>query len=176
MTRLLRLSLVFVIMAAMVFAVGLLLTAPLPASAHSAHFTTDILPLPTTEFSATLRLPADRTVLAVGQTLRLTADLSVVEGCGYPIWELTVAEDTEGEPVFAHIEPPKDAIGPGVSFPSVWTFRALRPGAAEFAAQTFGEGICEQGEWFWHYESARTNAVLVLDLPYRLYVPTVSRP
>ena len=47
-------------------------------------------------------------------------------------------------------------------------------GAAEFAAQTFGEGNCD-GAWFWHYESTRTSGVQVMDLPYHLYFPTVSR-
>ncbi len=174
MKRLLRLFVVLVIVSAVGLAGGLLLTAPTPTPAHAAPLTTDLTPTPTVEFSATLRLSPSRTVVAVGQTLRLTADLAVVEGCGYPIMDLTVTEDSDGEPLFAHVDPPKDTIGSGVGFPSLWTFRALRPGAAEFAAQTFGEGNCD-GAWFWHYESTRTSGVQVMDLPYHLYFPTVSR-
>ena len=175
MKHLLRLSLVLVIVSAVSLAVGLLLTAPIFASTHAAPLTIDLTATPTVEFSATLRLSPSRTVVAVGQTLRLTADLSVVEGCSYGIIDLTVHEDSDGQPLFAHVDPPQDTIGSGVSFPSVWTFRVLRPGGAEFAGHTFGEGNCD-GSWFWHTEGARTAAVQVLDLPYRLYVPTTSHP
>lgn len=181
MTRLLRLSLVVAILLVMAILLavglpaGLLLTALAPAPTNAVPLTADLTPTPTPYLSATLRLSPSRTTVAVGQTVRLTTDLSVVGGCGYGIMELTVAEDSDGEPVFAHVDPPVDTIGSGVSFPSLWTFRALRPGAAEFAAGTFGEGNCD-GAWFWHTEGTRTGPVQVLELPYRLYVPTVSRP
>lgn len=175
MTRLLRLSLVMVIVSAVGLMAGLLLSAPAPAPAKAAPLTADLTPTPTPYLAATLRLSPSRTIVAVGQTVRLTTDLSVVGGCGYGIMELTVAEDSHGQPIFAHVDPPVDTIGSGVSFPSIWTFRALRPGAADFAAQTFGEGNCD-GSWFWHYEGARSSVVQVLELPYRLYVPTVSHP
>ena len=175
MKRLLRLLLVLITVSAVGSILGLLLTAPTSAQAHATPLTTDLPPRPTVEFSATLRLSPGRTVVAVGQTLRLTADLSVVEGCSYGIMDLTVHEDSDGQPLFAHVDPPQDTIGSGVSFPSVWTFRALRPGGAEFAGHTFGEGNCD-GSWFWHTEGARTAAVQVLDLPYRLYIPTTSHP
>ncbi|MEI2730154.1 MAG: hypothetical protein V9E85_13730 [Candidatus Nanopelagicales bacterium] len=58
---------------------------------------------------------------------------------------------------------------------SAWTFRALHPGTAEFAAHTFGEGNCD-GAWFWHNEGARSGPVQVLDLPYWVWLPTVSQP
>ena len=47
---------------------------------------------PTVEFSATLRLTPDRARVEVGQVLILTVELDVVEGCGYPIMDLTVVE------------------------------------------------------------------------------------
>ena len=105
MKHLLRLSLVLVIVSAVSLAVGLLLTAPIFASTHAAPLTIDLTATPTVEFSATLRLSPSRTVVAVGQTLRLTADLSVVEGCSYGIMDLTVHEDADGEPLFAHVDP-----------------------------------------------------------------------
>ena len=168
MTRPTRLAIVPVIVAGVVLLIGLLPKVMASSLARAAPAADDPI-RPTTELSATLRLLADRPVVAVGQTMRLTATLSV-EGCDYGVIELTVVEDAGDAPLFAHVEPPQDTIGSGVLFPSVWTFRALRPGAAEFAAQTFGEGYCD-GAWFWHYENARSAMVQVVDLPYRLWLP-----
>ena len=174
MTRRVRLAAVSLIVAVVVLLVALLpAVMPFRLAQAAPPWASDPA-APATEFSATLRLSAGRPVVAVGQTVRLTADLAVVEECIYPIMELTVVEDADDEPLFAHVDPPDDIILPG-GFPSVWTFRALRPGTAEFAAQTFGEGNCD-GAWFWHYENARTGPVWVLDLPYRLWLPTVSQP
>lgn len=173
MTRPVRLATVSLIVVGVVVLIGLMpvIMSPRPAqAAPPAHDPT----APTTELSATLHLTAGRPVVAVGQMVRLMADLSVDGECGYGVMELTVVEDTDGEPLFAHVDPPDDVIGPG-RFPSVWTFRALRPGTAEFAAQTFGEGNCD-GAWFWHYESARSEVVQVLDLPYGVWLPAVSQP
>lgn len=125
----------------------------------------------TPEFSATLRLAADRIELVTGETLTLTASLTVSQGCSYPVLELTVKEDA-AEPIFAHVQPPTDTIGPGVSFPSVWTFQALRPGTAEFTALTFGERYCNDF-WNWHYESARTEAIVVREW-HTVWLPVVG--
>ncbi len=173
MTRLVRLALVVVIISGVALLVGLLpvLMPARPAqAAPPAHDPT----APTTELSATLHLTASRPIVAVGQTVRLTADLSVEGECSYGVMELKVIEDTNDAPLFAHVDPPDDVIGPG-RFPSVWTFRALRPGMAEFAAFALGEGNCD-GSWFWHNEGARSGAVQVLDLPYGVWLPAVSQP
>ncbi len=169
-----------VIVAAIIATAGLTLlwiTLP-PASALSASPAPMPEPLaPTVEFSATLRLTPDRARVEVGQVLILTVELDVVEGCGYPIMELTVVEAGNNTPLFAHIEPSKDTIFPDV-FPSVWSFRALRPGTATFSAETFGEGNCD-GAWFWHYENARTDEIAVLDTidrPYYTWIPTAYAP
>ena len=173
MTRLIRLAIVSLIVASVTLLVGLLPAIMPPRPAHAAPPAASDPTDPTPELSATLHLSASRPVVAVGQTLRLTTDLSIA-GCGYGVMELMVIEDAGDTPLFAHVDPPNDIIGPGL-FPSVWLFRALRPGTAEFAAQTFGEGNCD-GSWFWHYENARSAAVQVLDLPYRLWVPTIATP
>lgn len=170
-----------VIVAALIATVGLTLlwiTLP-PASALSAS---PPMPMPeplapTVEFSATLRLTPDRAHVEVGQVLILTVELDVVEGCGYPIMDLTVVEAGNNTPLFAHIDPSKDTIFPDV-FPSVWSFRALRPGTATFSAETFGEGNCD-GTWFWHYENAQTDQITVLDTvgrPYHTWIPTAYAP
>lgn len=173
MTRLVRLAIVMLILAGVALPIGLLPAIMAPRPARVAPAAADDPTAPTTEFSATLRLAASRPVVAVGQTARLTADLSVA-GCDYGVMELGVVEDTDDVPLFAHVNPPVDIIGPGV-FPSVWTFRALHPGTAEFTAYTLGEGNCD-GPWFWHTEGARSGPVRVLDLPYRLWLPSVSQP
>lgn len=134
-------------------------------------------PAATSELSATLRIAADLPVVEVGQTLALTVDLDVSGDCTFGVMDLTVMEeDGPGEPFFAHIDPAFDTIGPP-HFPSRWTFRALRPGAARFSAYAFGEGNCD-GSWFWHSELAWSDVVQVLpsgERPYRVWLPTVSR-
>ena len=174
MTRHVRFATVSLIIAVVAVLIALLPVVMAPRPAHAAPTSANDPTAPTTEISTTLYLSASRPVVAVGQTVRLTVDLAVAEGCGYGVMELRVVEDTDDDPLFAHVDPPGDIIGPGV-FPSVWTFRALHPGTAEFAAQTFGEGNCD-GAWFWHYENARSGPVQVLDLPYWVWLPTVSQP
>lgn len=174
MTRPIRLAAVSLIIAVVALLIALLPAIMLPRPAQAAPPAADTPTAPTTEFSATLRLSASRPVVAVGQTVRLTVDLPVSEGCGYGVMELGVVEDSDDVPLFAHVDPPVDIIGPGM-FPSVWTFRALHPGTAEFAAHTFGEGNCD-GAWFWHNEGTRSGPVQVLDLPYWVWLPTVSQP
>lgn len=173
--------LLMVIAAAIVAAAGLALlwlTIPPTATGAAAPVAPMLEPFaPTVEFSATLSLTPDRTRVEVGQVLTLTVDMAVVEGCIYPIMELTVVEHGNGPPIFAHVEPSEDTILPG-PFPSIWTFRALRPGTATFAAQTFGEGNCV-GAWFWHYETAATSVITVpdtIDRPYRAWIPTAYAP
>ncbi len=76
------------------------------------------------------------------------------------------------EPLFAHVEPPEDTLGAPIDLPSVWTFRALRPGTAEFTALSYGERYCNDF-WNWHYESAQSPAVVVVGV-YRAWLPTIA--
>jgi len=166
--RLLYTSGIVALMAAMAV-VGL--SAGAPAGAPAAPQLT-VTASPT--FTATLSLTADRAYVPVGETLTLTADL-VTSGCGYHIMDLTVTEDPARPPLFAHIDPPDDTIGPGISFPSVWTFRAEREGTTRFLAQTFGETDCNHA-WSWHYEGAASPSIEVYDLPVHVWLPTISSP
>ena len=151
-----------------VVVMGLLAGAPAPAGA-APQITITASPT----FTATLSLTADRAYVPVGETLTLTADL-VARGCNYPIMDLTVKEDPARPPLFAHIDPPDDTIGPGISFPSAWTFRAERAGTTRFLAQTFGETDCNG--WQWHYENAVSPSIVVYDLPIHVWLPTISSP
>ena len=151
-----------------VVVMGLLAGAPAPAGA-APQLTVTVSP----PFTATLSLTADRAYVPVGETLTLTADL-VTSGCSYPIMDLTVKEDPTRPPLFAHIDPPDDIIGPGISFPSAWTFRAERAGMTRFLAQTFGETDCNG--WQWHYENAVSPSIVVYDLPIHVWLPTISSP
>jgi len=151
-----------------VVVMGLLAGAPAPAGA-APQLTVTVSP----PFTATLSLTADRAYVPVGETLTLTADL-VARGCNYPIMDLTVKEDPTRPPLFAHIDPPDDIIGPGISFPSAWTFRAERAGTTRFLAQTFGETDCNG--WQWHYENAVSPSIVVYDLPIHVWLPTISSP
>ncbi len=165
--RLLYVLGIVALMAAVVVA-GLLAGAPAPAGA-APQITVTASPT----FTATLSLTADRAYVPVGGTLTLTADL-VTSGCSYPIMDLTMKEDPARPPLFAHIDPPGDIIGPGVDFPSVWTFRAERAGTTRFLAETFGETDCNG--WQWHYENAVSPSIEVVDLPIHVWLPTISSP
>lgn len=154
-------------LAAAVVVVGL--SAGAPAAAGAAP---QLTPTAAPPFTATLSLTADRPAMLLGSTLTLTADL-VTSGCGYHIMDLTVTEDPARPPLFAHIDPPDDTIGPGISFPSAWTFRAEREGTTRFLAQTFGETDCNDA-WSWHYEGAASPSIEVYDLPIHVWLPTIS--
>ena len=74
-----------VLLAAVALAAALAL-ARAPAAGALPALT--VTPTTTPIFSATLSLIPDRQTLLVGETLTMTADLTVGEGCIYPIFEL----------------------------------------------------------------------------------------
>ena len=82
--RLIRLAIVSLIVASVTLLVGLLPAIMPPRPAHAAPPAASDPTDPTPELSATLHLSASRPVVAVGQTLRLTTDLSIA-GCGYGV-------------------------------------------------------------------------------------------
>ena len=125
---------------------------------------------PTPVFSATLSVVPHTTTLLVGEVLTVTADLDVAAGCQYPIFELTLGQAESETPIFEHIAPPTGIITGPIAIPSAWAFRAIQPGAATFAARTFGEKNCD-GAWIWHYESGVSGMVNVLSQPYAAYFP-----
>ena len=129
---------------------------------------------PTPVFSATLSVVPHTTALLVGEVLTVTTDLTVAAGCQYPIFELTLGQ-AEGEaPIFEHIAPPTGIITGPIAMPSAWTFRATQPGAATFAARTYGEKNCD-GAWIWQYVGGVSQPVIVMEQMYRLFNPIISR-
>ena len=151
-----------------------LLTVLLGQPAVSALPGLTATPLPETPvFSATLSLAPSSSVLQVGDLLTVTASLTVVEGCQYPILELTMRQTGGDTPTFTHIEPPGDTLTGPVTLPSVWTYRAMQPGEATFWGETFGERYCNDF-WNWHYEYAHTEAIRVIG-PHRLFNPFITK-
>ena len=141
------------------------LTQPPPIDTATA--TATVTPV----FSATLLIQPARPAVRVGETLTVTVNIDVSEGCQYPIFELSLAQDSSEPPIFAHIDPPVDMITGPITLPSQWTFQATAPGLATFDAQTFGERYC--GYWYWHYLYGRSGGVLVGDEIYQSWLPTI---
>lgn len=128
---------------------------------------------PSTEppvFSATLSLTADREQLYIGETLTVTIDITVSEGCIYPIFAITLKPLAEDALVLTHVQPPTDTISGALAVPSVWTFRATQPGTATLQADTFGERYCGD-YWNWYYLRGQTNPITVEPGPYINWLP-----
>lgn len=145
---------------------------PSPTPTHTPTPTLTPTPTATPVFSAALLLAAEPPILHAGETLTVTVDLDVAEGCQYPIFELTLNQPGDETPIFEHIQPPTGIITGPITLPSVWTFRATQPGTATFAARTFGEKNCGM-EWIWHYENGVSEPVSVIPWLYQTYFPTI---
>lgn len=143
-------------------------TPALTATASLTPTTTVAPPI----FTATLSIVPDRPAVRVGETLTLTVDIDVSEGCQYPFFELILAQDESEPPIFAHIDPPGDMITGPISLPSLWTFQATAPGVATFNARTFGEKNCGDA-WIWHYLVGESEAVVVGEAIYENWLPTI---
>lgn len=147
------------------------------AAAPIAGAAPALTPTPTTEppvFSATLSIAADREQLSVGETLSVTVGLWVIPGCQYPVFELKLKQADGEAPIFSHIDPPGDIITGPLSPPVTWTFRADRPGAATFEAQSFGERYCGD-YWNFLYLTAKPKVVTITNGTYVHWLPTISR-
>jgi hypothetical protein len=134
-----------------------------------------LTPTPTAKppvFSATLSLETDRDHLYLGQLITVTADITVSEGCIYPVFELTVKQTESEEPIFEHIEPPGDIITGPIQIPSTWTFRAIQAGTGTFEARTFGERYCGD-YWVWDYLYGKSETVVV-NWPHLVWLPSVA--
>ncbi len=161
-----------VLLAAVALAAALAL-ARAPAAGALPALT--VTPTTTPIFSATLSLTPDRQALLVGETLTMTADLTVSEGCIYPIFELQLRQPSSETAIFSHITPPGDLFTGPIQLPSVWTFQATQPGTATFEGQTLGERNCD-GAWIWQYVYGVSGQVVVLDGSYKSWLPTLFWP
>ena len=143
----------------------------MPALTPTSSVTPTVTATATPVFTATLLIAPDRPAVRVGDTMTVTVDIHVSEGCEYYIFELTLAQDEAEPPIFAHIDPPGDMITGAISLPSVWTFQATAPGIATFSARTFGEKYCDA--WIWHYLYGESGAVVVGEVLYESWLPTI---
>ena len=134
--------------------------------------TPSLTPNATPVFTATLSIVPDRSAVRIGETLTMTVDIDVSEGCIYPIFELSLAQDDSEKPIFTHIDPPVDMITGPISLPSQWTFLATAPGIATFDARTFGEKNCGDA-WIWHYLYGGSGTVVVGAEVYESWLPTI---
>lgn len=127
---------------------------------------------PTPPPTVTLSITPHRDILLVGEILTVTADLSIIEGCVYPIFELTLQQNIHEFPTFSHLDPPTDILTGPIQMPSVWTFQATQPGTATFEGQTFGEKNCD-GAWVWQYVNGSSEPVTVISKTHQIWIPVV---
>lgn len=128
---------------------------------------------PTPPPSVILTITPHRDTLLVGETLTVTADLSILDGCIYPIFELTLQQNIHEFPTFSHVDPPTDLITGPIQMPSVWTFVAKQPGYATFDGRTFGEINCD-GAWIWRYAVGSSERVTVVSTTHQVWLPTIT--
>jgi hypothetical protein len=152
-----------------------LIAADTPVAGALPVLTATPTPTVSPVFSATLSLEPDRDHLYVGQMITVTADITVSEGCIYPVFELTVKQDESEAPIFEHVDPPGDMITGPIQIPSAWTFRATQPGTGTFDARTFGEQNCGNA-WIFTYLFGYSEPVVVEYGPYRHWIPSVMKP
>lgn len=176
-----------VYMAVISVALGMVVTAVVIAAASAGaapngpllttipSVTPEVTVTPTREFSATLKITAERTELQIGETLDVVVDLDVVEGCEYPVYELTLTQQGPTAPIFDYIAPPEPTVLGGVTMPFTYTLQATGPGLAVLQARTFGERYCGDF-WNWHYLYASSEPVFVGITPNRVLLPMLQRP
>jgi hypothetical protein len=124
-------------------------------------------------FSATLKIAADRSLVAFGEELLVTIDLKVVEGCQYPVLELTLFQDGEVGALFTYIDPPTAVVNVPGSFPYTYRLQAIRSGAVSLRAQTYGERNCNDF-WNWHYLSTSALPITVSGEASPTYLPLIA--
>lgn len=146
---------------------------PLLTATPSA--TPEVTVTPTREFSATLRVTAAHTELQIGEPLTVVVDLDVVEGCVYPVLELTLSQVSGNGPVFSYVSPPDPKVVGPITMPFTYTLQATKPGMTVLRALTFGERYCDDF-WNWHYLSAWSDPVFVGISPNRVWLPLLQRP
>lgn len=159
--------------------VGIAIAAVVVLLAHTATVTATpaVTATPTTEppvFTATLGIMPQRDQLFVGQTLTVTVDITVSQGCQYPIFEMILAQTDGEEPILAHIEPPVDMITGPIQVPVAWTFSATQAGTATLSARTFGERYCGD---YWNFRclNGQSGPITITDPAHKLWLPAVVK-
>ena len=145
---------------------------PLPNAAMNASVD---LPIATSTvepddwFSATAVLTTSAAALAVRDALTVTAQLVTTGTCGFAIYDVTL---TQVEPLFTHVDPADNVIGPPGENPAIWRLAASRSGVTTFTVSFYGETYCD-GVWSW--TSVRSDPLEVTVAPVRVGLPFVSR-
>lgn len=93
----------------------------------------------------------------MGETVTVTVDLTVSEGCQLPVYMLTL--DQTG-PDGALFTPAEVMVGPGVPMPTTITVTAVTTGTTTFHAEVDGERNCGDG-WLWVYLHGYSEAITV---------------
>lgn len=120
-------------------------------------------------FSATAVLTPSAAALAVRDAFTVTAQLVTTGTCGFAIYDVTL---TQVEPLFTHVDPADNVIGPPGENPAIWRLAASRSGVTTFTVSFYGETYCD-GVWSW--TSVRSDSQEVTVAPLRVGLPFVSR-
>ncbi len=113
-------------------------------------------PTPEMRREAALILHPAATTLIVSDTLTVTITKNDGGGCPYSTYDLTLNQSEEQ--VFAYRSPQK--IGPGVSYPAVFTLTAVTTGTVTLEATAYGEYYCN-GSWTWAYVYGQSAPITV---------------
>ena len=101
--------------------------------------TPSVTPSATPYFSATVLVSTQPTAVSVGDSISVTVDLLVSEGCQLPVYELTVRQLTSESPI---IEPAEIIIGPSdVSIPKSLQSRPSALAPPPFRPKFLANGI-----------------------------------
>jgi hypothetical protein len=108
-------------------------------------------------FSAQVNVAPAASEVAIGETLVVTVSVDVVQGCQFPIYELTLRPSA---PVFAYTSPLTHTVGPPVGNPFAYTLTAVEAGTVTFEAVAYGERNCND-YWNWQYLNGGSGPVRV---------------
>jgi hypothetical protein len=151
------------------------------AQAHAPTSTPTLPPIPTPSCAQdrTLDVVPARTWAVISDTITVTVSVSIaptINSCYYATYDLTLSQRGEDAPLFEHTSPP--VIGPGVSYPAVFTLSAIHTGTITLRATAYGEYyvcISEHCYWQWAYVSGESDPVMVWAEAYETYMPLVPR-
>ncbi len=124
---------------------------------------------PTDWFSATTLLTTSTANATVGDALTVTAQLVTTGTCGFTLYDVTLIQDP---PLFTHVDPPGNVIGPPGKNPAGWRLTAAQSGVTTFTVSFYGETYCD-GAWQW--ATVRSAPLMMTVTGFRINFPWVSR-
>ncbi len=118
-----------------------------PLLTATPSLTPTITPTTLPTFWATAEVTTSDTVVAIGEEVSVTTNLTIAPGCVFPLMELALTQQGEDAPIFA---PESVILGPPIAMPHTITFTAVTAGTIRFRSALFGERNCgDYWNWWW---------------------------